>query len=169
MPFSDIKFDTQVEQLLKANNFSSYLDIGAGAGKYGKLIKEIFPAAIVEGIEIEKDYIVEYNLEEIYDGIYCIDVNRYIDTYVDQTYDLCIIGDCIEHLKKSDGINLIEFLIYRSKYIVIIFPTKYIQNSWNGYKNEAHRSIWSKRDFDQYESKYCIKDNMNMVEVKGYL
>jgi hypothetical protein len=145
------------------------LDVGAGAGKYGKFIKELVPSATVEAIEIEKDYIEKYCLKEIYDKVFCIDAVNYIRRYVDRSHDICIIGDSIEHLNKSDGINLIEFLIYRSKFIIIIFPTKYLQYSWKGYKSEAHRSIWSRKDFGSYEHTYVSKKNMNMVVITGYL
>jgi trans-aconitate methyltransferase len=168
MPFSDTAFDSHVKSFIQENNYRSYLDVGAGAGKYGKLIKGIHPAATVEAIEIEEKYVAKYALDQVYDKVYNTDVNSFIDNYVDKHYDVCIIGDCIEHLKKSDGINLVEFLIYRTAFIIIVFPTKFVQYSWNGHKHEAHRSVWTKRDFESYDSVFESKGDMNMVLVKGY-
>lgn len=79
------------------------------------------------------------------------------------------IGDCIEHMRKSDGIDLINYLVYRSKEIIMLFPNKYIQYDWMGHTSEAHRSVWSETDFDGFEYTYETKDYMNLVRIKGYI
>ena len=39
-------------------------------------------------------------------------------------FDLVIIGDCIEHMRKSDGVDLLNFLMYRSGYICVTYIRK---------------------------------------------
>ena len=61
--------------------------------------------------------------------IHNCDINNFIDDNPDYVTDVVIIGDCIEHLRKSIGLDLINYFVYRCKYIIIIFPSKYIQYS----------------------------------------
>lgn len=169
MPYSDSRFDKTVEKFIKTHKFKDYLDIGSGAGKYGKIIKTIFPEANIIGIEADKSYINKFKLKDFYTKIYHDYIENFINKNPDFRTELVIIGDCIEHLKKSDGINLINYLIYRSKYILIVYPTKCIQYSWHGHKTEAHQSIWNKNDFEGFEYKHYKKDFMNLVILNGYI
>ena len=147
------------------------LDIGAGAGKYGELAKNINPSIKSVAIEIEKDYIKKFALSSIYDEVWNISVTDLINPkYYDSIFDLVMIGDVIEHLKKSDGIDLVSFLIYRCCWIIIEFPHCYIQNSIDGYKSEAHISTWSESDFGSFEkTALYTKDTQRLVVLRGYL
>lgn len=169
MPYSDPKFDEQVKEFIKKNKFSKYLDIGPGAGKYGKMVKELAPSADIAAVEVDSTYIEEYGLGSIYDDIFHMKIEDFVDSQPDYVTDLVIIGDCIEHLKKSSGIDLINYLVYRSRYILTIFPHKYIQYSWQGHSSEAHRSVWSEKDFVDFEIEYYKKDFMRLAIIKGYI
>ncbi|NCP67928.1 class I SAM-dependent methyltransferase [Candidatus Peregrinibacteria bacterium] len=171
MPFSDpdITFDAQLEKIIRFNNYAKYLDIGAGAGKYGLLIRNVFPEAFIEGIEADSEYIKQFSLQNIYNQIYNARVEYFFDDKPDYITEMVIIGDCLEHLKKSDGIDLINYLVYRCKCIAIIFPSKYVQYSWKGHFLEAHRSVWTKSDFIHFNYKYKKKKFMNLVIIQGYL
>lgn len=169
MPYSDCRFDLVVEEFIKKHKFSNFLDIGSGAGKYGKIIRNIFPDANIVGIEAEKSYIKEFKLKDIYTKIHHEYIERFIDKNPDFQTEMVIIGDCLEHLKKSAGIDLINFLVYRAKYILIIYPTKCIQYSWRGHHTEAHMSIWNNKDFAGFGHKIIKKDFMNFVVLKGYI
>jgi len=56
MPYSNPVFDQIVKNFIKRHKFTNYLDIGIGSGKYGKIIKNIFPKAKVFGVEVDKSY-----------------------------------------------------------------------------------------------------------------
>lgn len=169
MPYSDSSFDQQIKEFIKEKKFLKYLDIGSGAGKYGRIIKETIDNSFVEGIEMESEYVKKFKLKDFYDKIYVNKVETFFDNKFDYQTDLVIIGDCIEHLKKSDGIDLIHFLIYRCRWLIIVFPTKVIQYSWEGHSSEAHRSVWSKDDFKGFDYKFYRKKFMNLISLKGYL
>lgn len=178
MPYSDASFDKRVEKFLASHSFCNYLDIGPGAGKYGKIIRKVHPEAIIEAIEVDKSYIKQFNLKTIYNKVYHSQVEKYFigkNTYMTE---VVIIGDCIEHLKKSDGIDLLNFLVYRTHYIVVIFPSKYIQFPLDGHERETHISIWSKHDFVPFDHKFFTKKTdfpdgktlvMNLAIIKGFL
>jgi len=180
MPTSERVFDTRVRDFLATHRFKSYLDIGPGAGKYGKMIKELMPEAKVFCIEAEDNYIKQFDLKSTYDVVHHSKVEAFFDDKPDFTIDVVIIGDCLEHLKKSDGLDLINYLVYRCRYILIVFPSKYVQYSINGFSSEAHLSVWSKHDFANFNFKYIVKKRyirgrfirplyMNLVIIRGYI
>src|SRR5205823_14385763 len=92
-----------------------------------------------------------------------------IDRAIDETYDLVVIGDCIEHLRKSDGIDLLNFLVYRTKYLWVIYPERMVQGRWEGHKSEAHISAWSDADFAWMDCLIVRRANMVAVAANGYL
>lgn len=169
MPYSDSRFDKAVEKFIKTHTFKDYFDIGSGAGKYGKMIRDVYPDANIIGVEADKSYINEFKLKNIYSDIHHESIEHFMDRNPDFQTELVIIGDCLEHLKKSDGIDLINFFIYRAKYILVIYPTKCIQYSWQGHSTEAHRSVWNIRDFSNFKAQIFKKDFMNLVILRGYI
>lgn len=142
MPYSDSNFDDTIRELMRNSDWNRFLDIGAGSGKYGRLIKSERPNAFVIGVECWKPYITEFNLNAIYDQVISTDIMAFIDGNRDFSTDAVVLGDCIEHLRKSDGIDLLNFLLYRTKAILVIFPTKFIQYTWRRNPYEAHMSAW---------------------------
>jgi len=170
MPFSEPTFDRQIAGFIAAHKFRTYLDIGAGAGKYGKIIRELKQKkAYITAVEPDPAYIKKYHLKSIYDKIIKQKIEDYICQDPDFVAEVAIIGDCLEHLKKSDGVDLIHYLIYRTKAIIIVFPFKFIQLSWQGHPLEAHRSVWTRADFKQFDCQYFQDGFMNLVVVTGYL
>lgn len=169
MPYSEPIFDKQIKNFILKHKFKEYIDIGAGAGKYGKMIKKNLPQSHIIAVEADLSYIKKFKLNLIYDEVYHSRIENFFDNKPDFKTDIAIIGDCLEHLKKSDGEDLVNYLMYRSRYILIVFPSKYIQYSWNGHVLEAHMSVWSKHDFVAFEHCYYTKKFMNLVIIKGYV
>lgn len=169
MPYSDARFDKTVEKFIKQHKFENYLDVGSGAGKYGKMIRNIYPDANIIGVESDKSYIKEFSLRDIYSKVHHESIEHFVDHNPNFQTELTIIGDCLEHLKKSDGIDLINFLMYRTKYILIIYPTQCIQYSWQGHSSEAHRSVWSNKDLTEFKPQFFQKDFMNLIIIQGYI
>ena len=171
MPYSSFIFDKSIEEIIRLLKPQTLLDLGAGAGKYGELVKKISPSTKLTSVEIEKDYIKKFRLLSIYDEVWNISVTDLINPkYYDSNFDVIMIGDIIEHLKKSDGIDLLNFLIYRCRWIILEFPHHYLQNSVDGYHSEAHISVWTKDDFVSFErTQLYEKDTQRLVVLRGYL
>ena len=169
MPYSDATFDDLTDTFVRQIQLSRCLDIGAGEGKYGKLVREFHPHVEIIGIEIESEYVERFELDKIYDSIWCMPANAIIDEKVDVNYDLVIIGDCLEHLRKSQGIDLLNFLIYRTRYLLIVYPERYLQGSWEGYLHEAHISFWGENDFAGLDYILFRRNSRVAVLVNGYL
>ena len=173
MPYSNPIFDKVILKAIKLVKAKNFLDIGAGAGKYGNLVKDSHINSI--GIELEKDYIKKFKLASIYDKVLNISVmDLFKPKYFDSKFDFVMFGDTIEHLKKSDGLDLLNFLIYRSRWIAVQFPHRYLQGSVDGYHAEAHISIWTEDDFKSFENTGLYKTKLKggsqrLIILKGYL
>ena len=124
MPESVDIMDNLVEDFIRVEGIKHrrFLDVGAGTGKYGKLIRKHSSSATLEAVEIDSEYIVNYRLADIYAGVYNVDVEKFITQHVDSAWDVIIMGDVIEHLRKSVGVDLLNFFVYRTKWIVVVFP-----------------------------------------------
>ena len=171
MPYSSFIFDKSIEEIIRLLKPQIFLDLGAGAGKYGELVKKISPSTKLTAVEIQRDYIKKFRLPSIYNEVWNISVTDLINPkYYDSNFDVIMIGDIIEHLKKSDGIDLLNFLIYRCRWIILEFPHHYLQNSVDGYHSEAHISVWTKDDFVSFErTQLYEKDTQRLVVLRGYL
>ena len=169
MPYSSEVFDNSIKELFARWKYKTYLDIGVGAGKYGAIIKSLSGGNHVTGIEIEKEYVERFGLENLYDEIANKDVLSIVSGAQEIMYDVVIMGDVLEHLLKSDGLDLVHFYVYRCKRMIVVYPSKYVQYDVGGKKSESHRSVWGEWDFDHFEHEHKSDGYMNMTVVRGYL
>jgi trans-aconitate methyltransferase len=170
MPYSAPSFDEITKAIIQMLSPQRVLDIGCGAGKYGELVRALVPAATVIGIESEAGYIERFKLDLIYDDVRQMNAIDLITSATEEFYDLVIIGDCIEHLPKSAGLDLLNFLTYRCAYILVVCPEFDVQNAHEGVQSEAHISVWSERDFGWHDL-WATAAVMNMLlfVLRGYL
>ncbi len=169
MPLSNRTFDEAVEEFLSKHLEKKYLDLGTGAGKYGKIIRKVNPEAYIIGVEVNPDYIEKYGVKKIYDELHQTKVQDFVREKLSLAVDVVTLGDLLEHLFKSDGLDLIHYLMYRCKYIVAVFPSKFVQIDIKGYPEEAHNSVWSEEDFAQFKHQYKRSGHMNLVIIQGFL
>lgn len=138
------------------------LDIGPGAGKYGALMGQLEKSREFKchklAVEVDGSYVDKYGLDRIYDEIWVRDASNLVLSAPDLTGDLVMLGDVIEHLPKSLGIDLIEYLLYRFRHLIVIFPINLSQGAWEGHVREAHVSLWYPEDFKRYGATYCVAD-----------
>jgi hypothetical protein len=174
MPGSFSVFDTVVEQLIEWIQPTSMLDIGTGAGKYGQMVARAAPACRRVGIEPEPSYIERFELDRLYHRLHrCSAADWQAQALlqtVDSQFDLTILGDCIEHMPKSAGLDLLNFLSYRSAYTLVVAPEFVLQGIVDGVAGEAHVSVWSERDLGWHD--LWAWDNCRSVSIfllRGYL
>lgn len=164
MPTSYPAFDNLITAWIETHPASRYLDIGAGDGKYGQWVKRLVPNATLEAIEIDPEWIAYYSLSTIYSTVIQADVSTYFDDKPDYTTDIVFIGDTIEHLKKSDGLDLLHYLIYRCQWMLLTFPCRYLQGAWMGHIHEAHRSAWTPDDFRLWDAECHDYEHDGQIE-----
>jgi hypothetical protein len=73
------------------------------------------------------------------------------------TGDIVVAGDVIEHMTKSDGMNLIEYLQYRFKHIFVVIPVDWVTLSYLDREHESHIAIWRAKDAMNFEGGYCVE------------
>lgn len=160
MPFSHNALDPVVASILRQLTPSSLLDIGAGAGKYGVMMREVEAESGLKchkiAVEVNPTYIDRFNLSASYDELWVNDAGELITSRPDLSGDMVVWGDCIEHLPKSQGVDLIEYLLYRFRQLLIIFPIDLPQGTWEGHAREAHVSLWYPEDFQRYKASTCV-------------
>jgi len=169
MPYSSDAFDKTIEELLGKWRFETYLDIGAGAGKFGRMVKSTIPHSHITAVEIQPDYVQLFRLNELYDQVILGDALLLTGGDQNRTYDVVILGDVVEHLLKADGHNLIHFLAYRCKRMLVVYPTKYVQYAVGSRSSESHRSSWLPSDFEHFQHEVFVDGNMTLVIVRGFL
>jgi SAM-dependent methyltransferase len=162
MPYSTGYFDDTVKAILKRMTLVNVLDIGPGAGKYGQIVQALrqegSPIASLEAIEIDPAYIEHFKLRDIYDVVQLGDATTLPDVGADAQWDLVILGDVLEHFRKSLGQDLMDFLFYRTKYILLVVPIDFIQGAWDGHAAESHISTWYPEDFARYRASFVKSD-----------
>lgn len=169
VPGSFAVFDKVIARFVEWTAPRQALDIGTGEGKLGRLLREHAPGCRRVGIEIEAGYVERFALRELYDELQVADVREWWRRTPDRRFDLVLVGDCIEHLSKSEGLDLLNAMVYRAAWIAVVAPEFIVQGAVGGVDAEVHRSVWSERDFGWHD--LWAWDNaraMTLLLLRGY-
>lgn len=165
--YSFSTYDELVVFLLRTIAPARVLDIGAGEGKYGRLIRQAGLNDVhITAVEYEAQRRPEL-LALGYNEVWTQSAMDLLDRPAD-TYEVVILGDVIEHFRKSDGQDLLEFLNYRSAYIFVITPESMPMSSPHFY--EGHNSLWRPQSM-QWHDLWLYERNavMYFYLLRGYL
>lgn len=136
MPFSDASNTGFVSQFLRLIQPKVILDVGAGAGKYGVLVRQICPSARRVAIEVWHPYVDRFGLRDIYDEVIVQDVKAF---ELHTNFDVVFFGDVLEHMAKADAIATWERFSTATRYGVISIPiVPYPQGAAEGNPYEVH-------------------------------
>ena len=136
MPVSTPIFKEETKNYILKNFDKNWniIDIGAGYGTYGDMLKPLGYKNI-DGIEIHEPYISMYKLKTKYNTIYCENI---IDSTIDfSKYDAAILGDVIEHMSIDDSYKVLDKL-NKIKQIIICVPFNAPQGEYFGNIYETH-------------------------------
>ena len=126
--------------------------MGPGVGTYGKIIREVYPQAIVDCVEIYAPYIAQYRLWSIYDMVISDDIQK---NNITKNYDLVIFGDVLEHLDKGGGVSVWNYWKPKTKFLWLSLPVKLEGRKWSyGYNQPACEYDINKSEQHLYEWKY---------------
>jgi hypothetical protein len=156
MPYSSNTFDDVLLDHTIRLAPESILDVGAGSGKNGKIIHPY--SKNIDAIEPTNEYIEKYELSKIYREIYNVDVQTYTKQYSQKRYDVTIFGDVLEHLFRSEVIDIIDYFLYRSKWVIIIWPTNLAQDDAENNSYEIHKNNFNLNDLNKFEVVYYLKN-----------
>ena len=114
------------------------LDIGCGQANLAKVLKNINPEVFICGIDVSEDFglTAKNNLDQFY----LTDLDNGILPELNKEFNLIILGDIIEHLKRPD-LLLIKLckLLSKNGYMIISVP------------NIAHYGIRRRLLFGKFE------------------
>ena len=166
--YSFSTYDEVVGRIAHHLQPTTILDIGAGSGKYGRLIRAVLPNATITALEMDAECIEVHGLGQIYDEILEITGSELITNHPLRNFDLVILGDVIEHMRKSGGVDLLDFLTYRTQYTLIITPEAMMMNKAPWYL--GHNSTWTSRDFVWHTNWADTYSNqMQLFLLRGYI
>lgn len=124
-------FDAQITEWVKGNvpPTARILDAGAGAGKYGRLLR---PTHLhIEALDIWPRNVLEYDLFSMYAKVHIGDIREF-DT---SGYELVIMGDLLEHLIPDEARDV----LWRTKCrCLVVVPYLYAQGPLSGNDSEIH-------------------------------
>lgn len=146
MPGSFPVFDAVVEHLLQRLAPQRAVDIGAGAGKYGRMLAASAPDSQRVAVEIEAAHVQRFELDQWYQRVDLADAADWWRQQPGECFDLALLGDSLGHLPKSAGIDLLNALVYRCAWIVVVAPEFIVPQTVDGMASGMHRSVWSERD-----------------------
>lgn len=145
-----------------AAKISSVVDFGAGAGWYGKTIREIAPSANLIAVEIWEPYIKKYELEKIYNEVIVADALSVRFDF----FDLAIFGDVLEHMTKEKARALIEQTREKATYIIVSIPHGSMpQGPVFGNEFESHVSTWEWEELCELFKDFEIKEKFLQIAV----
>ena len=116
------------------------LDVGPGLGRYRDLIGDDLVAEWW-AVEVWAPYVERYALAERYDHVIVEDV-RAFDWPT--TFDLVILGDVLEHMPRSDALQVWGQARAHARNVLLSLPiVPYPQATEEGNPYEAHVETWS--------------------------
>jgi hypothetical protein len=107
MPYSAEEGQALMMSWIHQQNPQSMLDIGAGSGTYGRLMRNAHPSAYRIGIEAWAPYVSRFRLVDVYDHVITADVRMLEDQQWPMT-DIVILGDVLEHMSEKDAVLIWE-------------------------------------------------------------
>jgi hypothetical protein len=166
--FSFDTYDAAISFILTRLQPRSVLDVGAGAGKYGSFARQVAPGVHLTAVQPSSLPVADHPLTGLYDTILPVEATSLIETHSSGNWEVAILGDVIEHFKKSDGLDFLNWLVYRTKYILIVTPEamRMYGDPWY----EGHNSVWSVRDFGWHNNWAWTRFlQMQFFVLRGYL
>jgi hypothetical protein len=162
MPYSFDYFKNDVKYHIMKNipHHAKVLDVGAGSGKYGVMLRHYFN--YFDALEVYHPYIVQFDLHSIYKRIFCSDIMEFDIS----EYDYLIMGDIIEHLKIEDAQTLLSYINNSGKKCLVAIPYNMEQDEVGGNIYEKHlQSDLTENNFiDRYPYMRLLFNN----ELYGY-
>jgi hypothetical protein len=137
MPFSYATFDERLKTWLLKTKPGFVIDVGVGAGRIGNLVKQTHKC-VMRGYEVDAEYLQTYqDQHRCYDELVRMD---FYDVVLkeDIRCDVYIFGDVLEHFPLSRTLDILDYAVYRSKYVLVSSPLLCSQGNWEHHISERH-------------------------------
>jgi SAM-dependent methyltransferase len=152
MPTSDPRQLGPIVQELVRLAPASVLDVGAGYGKYGPLIREYVDdcqwRVQVDAIEGFADYVDRSPAYRAYDHVHVGTLASGL-AELSGPWDVALLVDVLEHFQKLDGEHVLDALRCNARRVIVATPREPSdQGDPPPYGNdlETHRARWTEND-----------------------
>lgn len=133
---SCVRWDQDISNWIRKHypdNNTTILDVGAGGGKYRRLLHSKYDN--MDAVEIWAKYIPTLKDRDKYRNVFHRDMREF---RFDMKYDIVIMGDILEHMTVEDGQQLINYILKNTRELIVIVPYMYPQHALYGNKYEIH-------------------------------
>jgi hypothetical protein len=154
MPYSAEEGQALMMSWIHQQNPQSMLDIGAGSGTYGRLMRTAHPSAYRIGVEVWAPYVHRFALTEVYDWMIVDDV-RELWGKLPPRVDIVILGDVLEHMPVEDAVRvwgLAKILARKAVYLsipIVPYPQGHVEG--NPYEEHVVDDWTDERVLDTFE------------------
>ena len=172
MPFSSSEGKGLFREWVLSFQPHRVLDIGAGAGGYADIIRDVHKEyakwyqgdVIIDAVEIFEPYIERFKLREKYDQVMLNDVRNPFFLASLGSYDLIVMGDVVEHIERNMMIEIWKALKFKAKFIWISLPVKMgSAGPWYAGYNQSP----SEGDENAHELHVCDWDYQDLINTLG--
>lgn len=158
MPLSYHEPYERFKQWVRENRPKSVWDIGMGYGNIGTYAKEIISDIELNGVEIWLPYLVDKRSQaKNFKRIIVADIRDLINKL--WSVDLVIAFDVIEHLERSNGVTVINYLksITNMALLVALPIVDYPQGPLYNNEAERHLTQWKVNEMEELGGKTLFK------------
>lgn len=143
--------DSSLRRILKVVQPARILELGCGEGKFGQMLRDmnLIPGRFVavQRLFTEDDHL---RLRDIgYQEIINADLLEHFRAGFDESFDMVVALDVIEHFLYSDVLSIINFALYRSDYMLLVWPSAHPQAAVT-HSFDRHRSSFELRDLSRH-------------------
>lgn len=150
--------DRHIFSLISLLKPESILELGCGQGKFAQIVQEVsqYNPHITAVQKLFNDNEAFDLQEKGYSYIIDSDILEYYKEGFDENFNLIIALDVIEHFLLSDAMSIINFSLYRSDYMLLVWPSK-------------HPQFASPSLFDRHRCSFSLQHLANYCDIVFYL
>lgn len=144
LPFT---YSWLIKKKIDSDEIKTILELGCGTGGFGDLVNDQDRYKIT-GIDIFEPYLKICRKKGKYVEVINKDLTKTLP-FKDQSFDAVVCLQTIEHLKRENGMKLLEEMEEVAKDLVIISTPngECTQEKYDSNKHQRHLSTWSTSDF----------------------
>lgn len=146
-----LRLRTQLSLLDGLSATARVLDVGTEYGHTGRSLREEFPFAFIEGVEVHKetfDKCVELSAGATYNRLHHQDALDFFRGTQD-SWDAIICAELIEHLSKEKARELVAWMKAHSDLVIVTSPIGFMrQGAMYGNPHQVHVSGWMQEEVE---------------------
>lgn len=135
-------------RIIETDPLASCLDVGAGQGKRGRVVRDDAPECQLFGMEPA----AELQKPEWYTGWFGVSIEQALRdrSHFGKPFDLIVFGDVLEHLPLDTARSAIHWAAYNARRVIALWPVGFIQGEEAGGPLEVHMCTPSLADFNPH-------------------